>query len=282
MKTGLVMEGGAMRGMFTCGVIDVLMEHGITFDGAAGTSAGAAFGCNYKSKQIGRPLRYNKRFCNDRRYCSFWSFLTTGDLYNAEFCYKTVPYELDIFDVDTFKENPMEFYATTTDLSTGKTVYHKFYDGSAKDILWLRASASMPVVSRPVEISGRRLLDGGISDSIPYRFMEHMGYEKNVIILTQPADYVKKKNKLTPLVKLLYHKHPAFVRAFENRHLRYNEDTAYIAEREVEGACFVIRPKESLHIGSAEKDPKELERVYMLGREAMEEKLSEMMAFLEE
>ena len=155
MKTALIMEGGAMRGMFTCGVMDVLMENGITFDGAAGISAGACFGCNFKSGQIGRPIRYNKEYCRDPRYCSFRSLILTGDLYNADFCYRELPEVLDPFDREAFAKNPMAFYVGATDVETGECVFHRCTDGSGEDMLWFRASASMPVVSRPVRIGDR-------------------------------------------------------------------------------------------------------------------------------
>ena len=143
-----------MRGMFTCGVLDVFMENGISFDGAAGISAGAAFGCNIKSRQAGRAIRYNKKYCTDPRYCSFRSLIKTGDLFGGEFCYRTIPQELDPFDYKTFAENPMEFYAGAVDVKTGKVVYHKFTDCGDTDMLWLQASASMPLVSRPVRVDG--------------------------------------------------------------------------------------------------------------------------------
>ena len=160
MKKGLVLEGGAMRGMFTAGVLDVLMENNIDFDGCVGVSAGAAFGCNIKSTQIGRVIRYNTKYCKDKRYCSFKSLLTTGDIFGADFCYNKLPFELDIFDTDTFKTSPVEFFVTATDIETGKAVYHKCTDGLNDDLLWFRASASMPLVSRTVEINGLKLLDG--------------------------------------------------------------------------------------------------------------------------
>jgi predicted patatin/cPLA2 family phospholipase len=186
MKKGLVLEGGAMRGLFTAGVTDVLMENGIRFDGAAGVSAGAAFGCNYKSHQPGRVLRYNKRFCNYWRYSGYRSLLLTGDIYGADFCYRKVPLELDKFDLDTFRNDPMEFYVVATDCATGEASYHKMTDYDEENMLWLRASASMPVASRPVKIGDRHYLDGGMSDSIPLEFMQKIGYGKNVVILTQP------------------------------------------------------------------------------------------------
>ena len=279
-KTGLIMEGGAMRGLFTCGVMDVLLENDIVFDGGAGISAGAVFGCNYKSKQIGRPLRYNTRFCRDWRYCSIRSLITTGDLYGADFCYRIVPYELDVFDRKTFSENPMEFYIGAIDVNTGECVYHRCEKGELEDDLWMRASASMPLVSRIVEVDGYRLLDGGIADSIPYRYMKGLGYERDVVILTQPLGFVKKKNSLLPLMKILYHKYPKLIEAMETRHTRYNQDLAEIRKDELEGKILVIRPPESLNIGKTEKDPDELRRVYAIGRKEAEKRLEEIKEFL--
>ena len=266
-KTGLVMEGGAMRGMFTCGVIDVFMENGIRFDGAIGVSAGAAFGCNYKSRQIGRAIRYNKNYCRDPRFAGWKVFLKTGDIYGAKFCYETLPNELDIFDVETYAANSMEFWVVCTDAETGKAVYHSCPRGDAEDILWMRASASMPIVSRVVEIDGKKLLDGGVADSIPLEYFESIGYNRNVVILTQPDGYRKQKNKLIPLAKLTLKGYPAMIGAMADRHLRYNENLDYIKLQELSGEAFVIRPPEALEIGSIEKDPEELERVYQIGRD---------------
>ena len=269
-----------MRGLFTCGVMDVLLENGIAFDGGAGISAGAVFGCNYKSKQIGRPLRYNTRFCRDWRYCSIRSLITTGDLYGADFCYRIVPYELDVFDRKTFRENPMEFYVGATDVDTGECVYHKCETGEQEDDIWMRASASMPLVSRIVEADGHRLLDGGIADSIPYRFMKGLGYERNVVVLTQPLGFVKKKNSLIPLIRILYGKYPKLIETMKNRHIVYNRETEEIRKEELEGKIIVIRPPEPLNIGKTEKDPEELRRVYQIGRKEAEKKLDEIREFL--
>ena len=274
------MEGGAMRGMFTSGVIDVLMENDIEFDGAIGVSAGAVFGCNYKSHQIGRPIRYNKKYCRDKRYVSFRSLLKTGDLYGVEFCYHEIPGKLDIFDTKTFQKNPMDFYVTCTDVVTGKPVYHKLTDGLENDIQWLRASASMPIVSRIVEIDGFKLLDGGIADSIPLKYFEEIGYNRNVVILTQPLEYQKEINKMLPLARVMLRKYPNMIRALEERHIHYNETTAYIREMEKAGKIFVIRPPETLRIGSTEKHPEELERVYRTGRRAAERHLAKLQTFL--
>lgn len=281
MKKGLIMEGGAMRGMFTCGVIDVFMENGITFDGAVGISAGAVFGCNYKSRQIGRPLRYNKNYCRDKRYCSVSSLIKTGDLYNADFCYRELPNELDPFDTDTFEKDPMVFYVGATDVKTGKCIFHKCSDGKEEDIQWMRASASMPLVSKIVKIGNEELLDGGIADSIPLKFMESEGYDRNVVILTQPKGYAKSKNKLMPLIRILLKDYPLMVDAMEKRHVMYNHEVKDIETKEVRGQVFVIRPPESLHIGRIEKDPNELQRVYEIGRREALKNLKAMKAFLE-
>ena len=279
-KTALVMEGGAMRGMFTCGVIDVMMENGIDFEAAAGISAGAAFGCNYKSRQIGRAIRYNKAYCKDPRYCSLRSLRKTGDLYGVDFCYRELPLELDVFDRATFAADPMEFYVGATDINTGEAVYHKCSDGGKADFEWMRASASMPLVSRIVEIDGRELLDGGIVDAVPYRFMESLGYSRNVIILTQPEGYRKKKSKALLPVRWKLRKYPKLVGAMADRHLMYNRQMDEIDGREHSGSAFVIRPPEPLNIGRTEKDPAELERVYRIGREEALRRLTELKAFL--
>ena len=189
------MEGGAMRGLFSAGVADVFIEEGIEFDGLVGVSAGACFGCNVKSRQIGRTLRYNVKYCNDKRYCSFSNLLKTGDMFGVDFCYRQLPFELDVFDMKTFAENPMEFYVVCTDVKTGKAIYKKCEKADEEDLTYFRASASMPLVSTVVNApDGSLLLDGGVSDSIPLEFFEKKGYSKNVVILTQPRGYVKGKN----------------------------------------------------------------------------------------
>ena len=279
MKTALIMEGGAMRGMFTCGVIDVLMENRIAFDGAAGISAGAAFGCNYKSGQIGRPLRYNKKYSRDPRYCSIRSLIRTGDLYGADFCYRELPDVLDPFDRQAFARNPMAFYIGATDVATGECVFHRCTDGGQTDMSWLRASASMPVVSRPVRIGESSYLDGGIADAVPYRYMEEIGYGRNVIILTQPKGY-RKRGGVSLLMKFLLRRMPKILEAMERRAEMYNRQMDELDRMEAEKTALVIRPPESLGIGHTEKNPDELERVYQIGRKEAEENLPEVRKWL--
>ena len=280
VKKGLILEGGAMRGMFTCGVIDVFLENNIEFDGMVGVSAGATFGCNFVSKQIGRGLRYNMAYGRDKRYASFSSLIKTGDYYGAEFCYETLPQKLDPFDYEALRNNPMEFWVTATDLDTGRAVYHKFKDAGPDDMKWMRASASMPLFSSIVEIGDRRLLDGGIADSIPLQFFENKGYNRNVVVTTQPNNYVKKKNSAMAVIKAVYRKYPNLIKAMATRHLRYNRETEYIRSKAAVGKVFLISPEESLNISHTEKNPAELERVYLLGRKAAEKRLEELKKYL--
>jgi len=280
MKNGLILEGGAMRGMFTAGVIDVMMENGITFDGAVGVSAGAAFGCNIKSGQIGRAIRYNTRFCRDKRYCGWRVLLKTGNMFSTDFCYGEVPLKHDVFDFEAYKENPMAFYAVCTDLETGEGVYHRWdsYDDHGFD--WIRASASLPLVSQIVTIDGQPLLDGGIADSIPVKYFESIGYDNNVVVLTRPKTYRKDKNRAMPLIKWKYRAYPRFVEACKNRHLVYNETLDYIEQCEQQGKLFVIRPEEELPVGRVEKDPDKLREAYNIGRQITENRLTEIIAYL--
>ena len=280
MKKGLILEGGAMRGMFTAGVMDVMMENGIEFDGAIGVSAGAAFGCNYKTKQIGRVLRYNTRFCNDKRYSGVRCLLKTGDIYSADFAYGEVPLVYDPFDFDTYMANPMEFYVVCTDIESGEPVYHAYEGWNDHGFDWIRASASMPLVSKAVEIDSMKLLDGGISDSVPIKFFESIGYDRNIVILTQPDGYVKGKNKLMPLIKLKYRRNPQMVAKMADRHNAYNHAIEYIAKKEKRGEVLVIRPEATLSVGRIEKDPEKLKAVYETGRQVAEKRLNEIKDFL--
>lgn len=282
MKTGLVLEGGAMRGLFSAGVIDRLMEENIKLDGLIGVSAGACFGCNYKSEQIGRALRYNLDYCNDKRYCSFSSLVKTGDMYGADFCYHELPEKLDIFDKGAFAKNPMEFYLVCTDVETGEPVYHKMDRVTYDELEWMRASASMPLVSRIVEVGGKKMLDGGVSDSIPLKFWQSIGYGKNIVVLTQPRSYRKKKNSLMPLIKVALRKYPCLVDAMARRHEMYNETLDYIWNEEQKGNVLVLCPDNNLPIKRTEHDKAVLKQVYDMGRDVFDRKFDEIKNFLAE
>ena len=279
MKKGLVLEGGAMRGLWTAGVTDVMMEHDVWPDGLIGVSAGAAFGCNYKSRQVGRAIRYNTRFARDKRYSGLWSLLTSGDYFNANFGYHVVPYEYDLFDTKAFEENPMQFIVVCTDVLTGQAVYHDMQHVSYEELEWLRASASMPLVSKVVEVEGHKLLDGGVSDSIPLSYFESIGYDRNVVILTQPLGYRKAPSKLMPLMRLSLRKYPQFVKAMNERYLMYNKQLEYVAQAETEDRCLVIRPDEKIPIGHISHDAEQMRRVYEIGRQVGERYIEKIKEF---
>ena len=281
-KTGLVLEGGGQRGIYTAGVLDVFMDNDIEVDGVIGVSAGAIHGLSYVARQRGRNMRYNMKYRNNKHYMSLYSLITTGDICSEQFCYHTVPEKLDVFDAKTFAENPMDFFVVCTDVRTGDPIYHKCRTGDAEDIQWMQASASMPLAAKIVKIGHYQLLDGGIADSIPVRFFESIGYKRNLIVLTQPKGFVKKKNKMLPAIRARYLRYPAFVEAVADRHERYNETLDHIAMLEQTGKAFVIRPPIPLEIGSMERDPLQLRRVYETGRAVAEIQVDKIAAFVNE
>lgn len=279
MKKGLVLEGGAMRGMYTAGVLDVLLSRGIEFDGIMGVSAGALFGPNFLSKQPGRVIRYNKRFIRDKRYKGWGCLLKEGNLFSTGFAYGTVPRELDVFDDETFKSSGVPFYAVVTALETGEPEYMEI-NSVFDDMDILRASGSMPFVSRPVEIDGKLYLDGGVADSVPYEAMEKMGYEKLVVILTRDMDYRKEPMPAMP-IKLCFRRYPKFRDKLLKRHETYNRSVARLRELEERGQIFVIRPSVPIEIGRVESDPEKLQQVYELGLKDGETAANKLREFLE-
>lgn len=279
MKTGLVLEGGAMRGIYTAGVLDVLMEHGIIFDGVMGVSAGAIHGCSFVSGQKGRSIRYYKKYCRDKRFMSFHSLLRTGDIVEKEFCYHELPEKLDPYDYESFDNTSTDFYVTCSNLETGKPEYFKVTDMKA-EIDLLRASASMPFVSRIVEFRGKKLLDGGCTDSIPVKAFRRMGYRKTVVVLTRHDGY-RKKPERAGFTKLFYYKYPLFTQAVKKRHLIYNHTVEYIRRLEQKGEIFVIRPSAELTIGRMEHDPARIQETYEIGRRDAERKVEALIKWFE-
>ena len=277
---GAVFEGGGFRGLYTAGVIDVWLERGVVVDHAVGVSAGAAFGCNIKSRQIGRAIRYNKRFCADKRYASLGNLIRTGDLYSKDFAYGEVPWVYDPFDTAAFTANPMRFTVVCTDVDTGEALYHDLGPGDADDIEWIRASASIPALSRPVHLDGRAYLDGGVADSIPWEWMAAQGYEREVVVLTQPAGYRKEPNSLMPLLRVLLCRYPRLLDGLATRHDRYNACLDSLAAQERAGRVFVIRPSESVKVPAICRDPDELERIYQVGRADAERTLPGLLGYL--
>lgn len=277
MKTGLVLEGGAMRGIYTAGVLDVLMENHIRTDGVIGVSAGAIHGCSYVSGQRGRSIRYYMKYGRSWRFMSFRSLLLTGNLVNTRFCYVDIPERLDPFDNEAFQKSGIKFFVTCTNLHTGLAEYLPCTD-LKKQIDCMRASASMPYVSRPVAIDGRFYLDGGVADSIPLRAFQAMGYQRNIVVLTRVDGYRKKESGKKHMHA--YRRYPLFQQALLNRPKKYNDTLEQIRRSEELGETLVIRPSRDLHIRRMEKDLKKIRAMYLLGRHDAKEKLPEIREFL--
>ena len=263
MKIGLVLEGGGMRGLYTAGVLDVMMDHHFMPDVVCGTSAGVTFGVNLLSQQRGRVLRYNCRYVGERRYISMHSWLTTGNMINKDFAYDLLPRELDPFDEEAFEKSPAEFYATITNMRTGKAEYVRITD-TWKQMDVIRASASLPVICQPVEWQGEKYLDGGLADNIPLDKCLELGCDKVIIVLTRPMDYVRNDN-IAPMCRLAFPRHKELLRTIEQRNDQYNARIQQIRALEKDGKVFVIRPSENITVARLEKDAEKLKALHALG-----------------
>lgn len=280
MSIGLVLEGGAMRGLYTAGVLDVFLDNNIKVDGIIGVSAGVLFGVNYLSKQKGRGIRYNKKFAKDKRYMGMRSFLTTGNIVNKDFAYYEIPTKLDIFDEETFEKSDTDFWATVTNIETGEAEYIKL-EKPIDQMEVLRATSAMPLVSKIVEWNNKKYLDGGVSDSIPVEKCKSMGYDKIIVVLTRTIEYRKKKaNSL--LAKTKYKKYPKLVRIMENRYKKYNETVEKIIDMENKKEIFVIRPSKDLKLKRIEKDVDKLQAMYDLGISDCKKCLEELKEYIRE
>lgn len=263
MKTGLVLEGGAMRGMFTAGVLDAFLAAGVKADEVVGVSAGALFGVNYLSGQRGRAVRYNKRFNGDKNYMGLRPLLKEGNLFSTAYAYDLVPRKLDPFDDETFQNSGVPFFAVVTDVDTGEARYVRI-KSVFEQMDVLRASGSMPFVSRPVEWQGRRYLDGGIADSIPFQWMAARDCDRLIVVLTREEGY-RKTPMNGAMLRLLGRKYPAIARRLAARHTDYNRALEELERRRAEGRAFVIRPSVKTPIRRIESDPEKLQQVYDLG-----------------
>ena len=278
MKVGLVLEGGAMRGMFTAGVLDVFLDEQIHIDGIVSVSAGALFGVNFPSKQKGRVLRYNKKYLNDKRYMGWHSLFTTGNIVNKDFAFYQLPFELDVFDQEAFARSGIDFYTVLTNVESGEAEYVKIHD-AFEQMETLRATSAMPFVSKMVEIDGKKYLDGGIADSIPLRFCQQLGYDKIIVILTRPLDYRK-----TPTNSLIfnafYRRYPKLVERLTNRYADYNRTVEDIIRLNEQGKIFVIRPSITLPIRRIEKDVHKIQAMYDLGVSDAQYIMKDLKAYL--
>ena len=279
IKAGLVVEGGGMRGVYSSGVLDFFIEKDLFFENNYCVSAGACHLCSYLAKQYKRAFRVNVDYLNDKRYCSVHSLLKTGNLFGAEMLYDIIPNELDLFDYDTYNKNESNFYVVITDINTGKPEYVKIGD-LKKDIIYVRASSSLPLLAQNVKINDKEYLDGGISDSIPIKKSIADGNKKNVVILTRDSTYRKGKNSLMPIIKLKYKKYPNFVKSMADRYIVYNEILDFIKELENNGDVFVIRPKKPVNIGRTEKNREKLEELYNDGYNDAKDCYEELLKYL--
>lgn len=278
MKIGLVLEGGAMRGMYTAGVLDTFLDKDFWVDGIISVSAGALFGVNYPSRQKGRAIRYNKKFISDKRYISFKSLMSTGNIVNKDFAFYEVPFKYDVFDNKTFKESDIDFYVSVTNLQTAQAEYVKLIDPLAQMEV-LRATSAMPYVSKPVEIDGIPYLDGAIADSIPVEQMQKLGYDKIIVILTRTLDYRKSK-PMTWIAKWFYRRYPHFADAVNQRYAMYNRQVENVIKLAEKGDIFVIRPSVDLKIKRIEKDPNKLQAMYELGIKDMQFQWKNLLDYL--
>ena len=266
--------------MYTAGVLDVFMENGIRFDKIVGVSAGALFGVNYLSGQKGRVIRYNKRFNGDKNYMGIRPLLTEGNIVNTKYAYHDVPYSLDPFDDENFKKSDTEFYAVVTDIESGNPEYIKI-NSVFEQMDVLRASGSLPFVSKPVKIRAKNYLDGGISDSIPYKWMAHQDVSKIIVILTRDISY-RKKETSSLLINMFYRNYPKLAERLHKRHIEYNESAKELTEIEKSGAVLVIRPSKPIEVGRMEKNPENLQEVYDLGVNDAKNMLETVMRYLNE
>lgn len=278
-KTCLVLEGGAMRGMYTAGVLDTLMQNNIKFDAIIGVSAGALFGINYKSNQKGRAYRYNMRYINDKEYIGLYSYLTTGNIMNKSFCFDKLVNELDKFDYQAFKNNKTKFYVVVTNLLTGTPEYQELTDlNDQNQMEYLRASGSMQYVSKPVKINNNYYLDGATGDSIPIKYMEKLGFNRIIVVGTRPEGY-QKQYKPQPS-KIFYKKYPKFIKALSNRPSMYNETIKYIEKKANNHEIIFIRPSQDLKVKRIEKNKKKLSSLYTLGQNNTKEIISTINKYL--
>ena len=266
-QAGLVLEGGGMKGAYTAGVLDFFLEKNMEFSSVYGVSAGAVHMCSYLSKQKGRSIRISTKYGADPRYCSLASLLLTGDLFNVKTCYDTVPNKWEPFDHKTYESYQGKAYAVATNIRTGKAEY-LLVDECREGLQKIRASASLPLVSRNVPIGDKLYLDGGISDAIPITKSVMDGNAKNVVVLTKDAGYICKPASQTGLIKLRYgKKYPQVVERMKKRHTVYNETLEYLKRLEESGKVFIIRPKKPSDVGRIEKDAKKLQALYEEGYE---------------
>lgn len=281
-QAGLVLEGGGMKGIYTAGVLDFFLDKGIDFSSVYGVSAGACHMCSYLSKQKGRARDVSLDYLQTMDYCGAKSLLTTGDLFNAKFCYELIPDYLNPYDYEAFNKYEGRAYAVVTNIVTGRPEYLRLRD-MKKDIVAVRASASLPLVSRNVRIGKNLYLDGGISDSIPIRKSILDGNQKNVVVMTKETGYRRTpaSSASLSLIKLRYLKYPKVYELMKERHISYNRTLDYLERQVQEGGAFFIRPSKKSDVGRIEKDEEKLKALYQQGYEEAAGQYEALLNYLE-
>lgn len=280
-NAGIIFEGGGMRGAYTAGIIDALLEHDMNFEYCYGISSGATHATTYLSRQRGRAIQIVTDYIKDKRYFSIMNLIKTGNLFNVDFIYDTIPHELNPYDYETAKNNPAKFFVGVINMETSKGEFLRVKD-IEEEYMKVCASMSLPLIANMVEIDGQRYLDGGIADSLPIQRSINDGNKKSVLVLTQDATYRKKLDKILPLVAIKYRKFPGFVHMVKTRHIRYNASLDQIAEEEKAGRAFVLRPKKPVKIGRLELNRKKMLALYREGYEDGIEAMPRLKAFLED
>lgn len=281
-RLGLVLEGGAMRGIYTAGVLDVFLEAGIMPDVVVGVSAGALHGCSYVAGQKGRSIRYYRKYRNDKHFMGLYSLLTTGDVVGTKFCYEDIPLRLDPFNEAAFEKAPVDFYVTVTNVRTGKPEYilcDELKVGSKMDVI--RAGASMPLCSKMVEWNGNLYLDGGVSDSIPYAKMKEFPLPQKHCSADPARRILETARAAMAPFEAMYRKYPAFVEAMRGRDQMYNTEVCAVEQAAKQGDVFLIRPSKLLHVGRMEHDIEVLNAQYELGRQDARNQMDAMREWME-
>jgi len=265
--TGLVLEGGGMRGIYTAGVLEYFMEQDLYLPYVIGVSAGACFGASYLSRQKGRNRKVNIDYVTHPNYLSLQNYMRHRQLFGMDFIFDEIPNSLVPFDYETFYKGPEEFVIAATDCHTGLPVYFNKKDYGNDMLTVIRASSSLPFIAPVVEYKGKHLLDGGITDSVPIKKAEEDGKQRNIVVLTREASYFKKKSNIRWLLNKAYRQYPNLIEAILFRYKMYNETIRHIREQEKQGKVYVIRPSSALKVGRIERNQRKLEELYSLGME---------------
>lgn len=278
---GLTLEGGASRTVFSCGVMDVLLEEGIKADCVVGVSAGISFGVSYASGQIGRNYRLATEFMPDKRYMGAPHLLNPKNrcFYNLDFVFYEVPEKLLPFDYEAFWAYPGKIFGVVTNIETGCAEYVEIPRDDHKN-KYLRASCALPILFPIIEIDGKKYMDGGITDSIPYKKAMEEGCDKNIVILTRETGYKKTTDKSTEFAAHKFRKYEKFAEKLLSRADRYNKNVAELEQLEREGKVFVFRPDDTSGIGRTESDPEVLKGLYMKGMECARARMPELREYL--